>query len=348
MPRTAQIVSILIASPGDVERQRDVIHGEVESWNRSALSRTLGVQLEALRWELDAIPELGTGDAQSVINRQLRDDADIVVGIFHTRIGTRTARAESGTAEEIENSASDGKPVHVYVDVSDVPINHDPEQLASLKRYVARLSTRGLLREVASDDELARHVRLALDRDVATLLAEGSRAVGSQVPDSDVPAPTVRAREELNRAADDVLRLEAMRGDSPMDGPPAALTEMYQRRHHELLHGIRPLLERVVATIRTGDAARDEAWIELIPVLAPNPHRGGSTRLLDLVRAPGTLLFQLAGVAATSVRNDQLVGRLLSPLISVDDPRHGIRPAVVSLRAEVPFPTEWPSRDLSR
>src|SRR3954447_15765406 len=180
MPRTAQIVSILIASPGDVERQRDVIHGEVESWNRSALSRTLGVQLEALRWELDAIPELGTGDAQSVINRQLRDDADIVVGIFHTRIGTRTARAESGTAEEIENSAADGKPVHVYVDVSDVPINHDPEQLASLKRYVARLSTRGLLREVASDDELARHVRLALDRDVANLLAEGSRSVGSK------------------------------------------------------------------------------------------------------------------------------------------------------------------------
>lgn len=347
MPRNAQILSVLIASPGDVSRQRDVIQREVEDWNRSPLSRTLGVRLESLRWELDAIPELGRGDAQSVINRQLRDDADVVVGVFHSRIGTRTLRAESGTAEEIEASALEGKRVHVYVDMSDLPRDHDPQQLAALKLYLERLSTQGLLREIASDDELARHVRLALDHDVAELLTTELTTSHPGPDTTHSQDPAVAARDELNRSADAILAQEGLRPDAPMDGTPAWASQAFEQRQAALLRELPSLLRQVIAAIRTGDPIRNEAWLELIPDLATNPHRGGITRLLELTRAPGSVLFHLAGATAAAVRNDALVARLLSAVTRVDDPYKGIRPAVVSLRAQLAFPTDWPSRDLA-
>jgi hypothetical protein len=49
MPRPAQVLTVLIASPGDVLRQRDVVQREVEDWNRGRIGKDLGIRLEVAR-----------------------------------------------------------------------------------------------------------------------------------------------------------------------------------------------------------------------------------------------------------------------------------------------------------
>ena len=64
-------------------------------------------------WESHAAPELA-GRAQQIINDRLLINADALIGIFWTRIGTPTGAAESGTLEEIQEHHARGRPVHLY------------------------------------------------------------------------------------------------------------------------------------------------------------------------------------------------------------------------------------------
>lgn len=90
----ATVVRVLIASPGDTVNERRVLREVIEDWN--SLNGDQGVFLQTLRWEGDATPELGGNRAQGVINRQLVDSADMLVGVFWTRLGTPTSEAGLG------------------------------------------------------------------------------------------------------------------------------------------------------------------------------------------------------------------------------------------------------------
>ena len=59
------------------------------------------VDLEAIRWETHAWPDVGA--PQEVINRQI-GEYDVFVGLMWKRFGTPTKRAESGTAEEFDRA----------------------------------------------------------------------------------------------------------------------------------------------------------------------------------------------------------------------------------------------------
>jgi hypothetical protein len=80
----ARVLTVLIASPGDTVDARDVVEQTILSWNRDR-SHVERVVLLPVRWEADAVPEMGS-DGQSIINRQLVDRADIVVALFHSRV----------------------------------------------------------------------------------------------------------------------------------------------------------------------------------------------------------------------------------------------------------------------
>ncbi len=97
----APIIKCFVASPSDVQEERIVCDEVVASINRS-LGDSLNIRLETVRWEKDAHPAIGT-DGQAIINDQLHpEDADFFIGIFWTRFGGATPRAESGTEEEFE------------------------------------------------------------------------------------------------------------------------------------------------------------------------------------------------------------------------------------------------------
>lgn len=98
-----RIIKCFIASPSDVQTERNACDEVVETINRS-LGDSLNFHLETIRWEKNAYSSIGE-DGQAVINEQLHpEDADFFIGIFWTRFGEPTPRAESGTEEEFERA----------------------------------------------------------------------------------------------------------------------------------------------------------------------------------------------------------------------------------------------------
>jgi len=145
MPIEAKLYRVLIASPGDVTEERAIVREEVARWN-SMHSESMKIILLPVGWETDATPDLRER-GQAVINRQLVDSCDILIGVFWTRIGTPTPEAESGTVEEIERAVAEGKRCIVYF--SDKPVSLssvDPEQYERLKEYRKELRPSGLTR----------------------------------------------------------------------------------------------------------------------------------------------------------------------------------------------------------
>jgi hypothetical protein len=112
MPYSARVFSILIASPGDVEQERKIVAEVIHEWN-DLNAREKSLVLLPLRWETHSSPELGMRP-QAVINRQVVDQCDMVVGVFWTRLGTPSGEAASGTVEEIERAGFAGKIIMLY------------------------------------------------------------------------------------------------------------------------------------------------------------------------------------------------------------------------------------------
>jgi hypothetical protein len=82
----SRVFQLLIASPSDVADERSVITDLVEEWNY-ANSRERGVVILPLAWETHTSPEMGA-PPQTIINRQIVDECDLVVGVFWNRLGT--------------------------------------------------------------------------------------------------------------------------------------------------------------------------------------------------------------------------------------------------------------------
>ena len=118
MPYQATIYRVMIASPSDVAEERQIIREVVNEWN-AVHSSTRSIALLPVGWETHSATEMG-GRAQSVINRRILDNCDLLVGAFWTRIGTPTGQSVSGTVEEIERHVGQGKPVMLYF--SSVPV----------------------------------------------------------------------------------------------------------------------------------------------------------------------------------------------------------------------------------
>lgn len=82
-------------------------------------------------------------------------DADILVGILWTRLGTPTGEAESGTVEEIGEFVANGKPVLLYFSsVPFVPDSVDSEQYRRLKEFKESVRSQGLVFDFHSVLEL--------------------------------------------------------------------------------------------------------------------------------------------------------------------------------------------------
>jgi hypothetical protein len=178
MPRNTHCYEVLIASPGDVRAERQIILECTEDWN-SAHSRSSNVILQPRRWELDAYPELGDRP-QEIINRQIVDTSDIVLGVFWHRIGTPTGQAESGTVEEIEQLVAAKRPVLLYFSQAPVPIDHDAKQLASVRDYKARMRQEGVAFDFPDVHEfwrmVSRHLAAKINALTGTQVAEPAKS----------------------------------------------------------------------------------------------------------------------------------------------------------------------------
>jgi hypothetical protein len=153
MPQQGLIYRVLVASPSDCVEERKLVPELIHAWNASHSLHT-GAILEPVLWETHARPELGDRP-QGIINKQLVDNCDILIGTFWTRLGTSTGKAESGTAEEIEALRSKGKAVLLYFSSAPaIPASINPEQFQALTEYKSKLGVNSLYFEYESLNQL--------------------------------------------------------------------------------------------------------------------------------------------------------------------------------------------------
>lgn len=163
MPFRATVIRVLIASPGDTGNARRTLRELMEDWN-SVHAEASGVILLPVMWERDGVPAMGD-TPQAILNRQIVDAADLLVGTFWTRLGTPTAEAESGTVEEIERFIAAGKRVLLYF--SNEPVHPDsvnPQEYGRLADFRESLRSRGLYDSYSDESELWRKANGALTR----------------------------------------------------------------------------------------------------------------------------------------------------------------------------------------
>jgi hypothetical protein len=95
-----RVLRVVVASPGDVKPERDIVPKVVEEVNRN-IARERGLHLEVYRWETDSHPGFHPQGPQGLIDPQLKiEDCDLLIGIFWHRFGTPTSDANAGTAHE--------------------------------------------------------------------------------------------------------------------------------------------------------------------------------------------------------------------------------------------------------
>src|SRR5438105_1611544 len=147
MAQQALIIQIFVASPSDVQDEREQLEEIVTEANRS-WAKSAGLRLELLKWENVVHPGFGN-DPQSVVNYQIGDNYDIFVGILWSRFGTETARAGSGTEEEFDRALarfrSTGRP-ELLVYFKDTPLppsKIDPDQLEKINNFRDKINRNG-------------------------------------------------------------------------------------------------------------------------------------------------------------------------------------------------------------
>lgn len=170
MSFTATVLRVAIASPSDVQDARNAVEKALHDWN-AANSATKRVVLLPWRWETSSVPMLG-GHPQELINKQGIDSADILIGIFGSRLGAPTPDAVSGTVEEIERAASSEKPVHLYFSTAPLPNDVDTRQIDGLREFRSEIQQRGLYGEFATPEQLGHEIWKAVGYDVDSLEAE--------------------------------------------------------------------------------------------------------------------------------------------------------------------------------
>jgi hypothetical protein len=104
MPEQVQILRIVVASPGDVQPERDLLPDVVAELNQG-IAADRGLRLELIRWETDAYPGFHPEGPQGLIDPILKiDHSDVLIGIFWTRFGTRAKGMRSGTEHEFRTA----------------------------------------------------------------------------------------------------------------------------------------------------------------------------------------------------------------------------------------------------
>jgi hypothetical protein len=166
---TREVIRVFVASPGDVDVERQVVKAAVDALNGNVADES-GFVLQSVMWETKSRPGLALGGAQAWLNRILEiEKVDLVIGIFWQRFGTPTEHAGSGTEEEIRLAVqawrdSGGRKPQVMLYFSDKPApparSRDAiEQLgkvADFRQEVAKIGLLGSYKDEQAFGELIR------------------------------------------------------------------------------------------------------------------------------------------------------------------------------------------------
>lgn len=153
MAYSATVFNVLIASPSDVDEEREAIAQTIHDWN-SLNSDETGKVLLPVRWESHSAPAMGNRP-QGIINDQVVKGCDILIGAFWTRLGSPTGVEDSGTVEEIKLFLKQEKPVMLYYSKKPVDMDAaDLVQVQKLKDFKKSIRDKGIQEQYCNIDEL--------------------------------------------------------------------------------------------------------------------------------------------------------------------------------------------------
>ena len=187
MAYSATVFNVLIASPSDVNEEREAIAQTLHDWN-SLNSVETGKVLLPVRWESHSAPAMGDRP-QGIINNQVVRDCDMLIGAFWTRLGSPTGVEDSGTVEEIKLFLKVQKPVMLYYSKKHIDMDEaDLEQIQKLKEFKKSIRDKGIQEHYCSIDELKQKLMRQL-----TIVMRGI-SVGTHVN----PKVVKEAKEDKN------------------------------------------------------------------------------------------------------------------------------------------------------
>lgn len=157
---------IVVASPSDVQPERDVVPAVIEEVNRYIASDR-GLNLVLTRWETDAHPGFHPEGPQGVIDPKLKiADCDLLIGIFWKRFGTPTADGRTGTEHEFnlayQSWQEKGSPqIFVYFNQKPYTLKskEEAEQLGRVLEFRDTFPKEGLFWHYEGEVQFERLVR---------------------------------------------------------------------------------------------------------------------------------------------------------------------------------------------
>lgn len=154
MSKEMKIYDLLISCPGDIESSVELLKDKVDNFNK-LFGRHNNIFVQTRYWKDDVFSESG-GKPQTLINKQIVDDADLAVAIFWTRFGTPTESYGSGVEEEIEIMLNSGKQVFMYfIEKPIKPSSFDSESYSKIIQFRKRYSERGIYKVANSEEIMA-------------------------------------------------------------------------------------------------------------------------------------------------------------------------------------------------
>lgn len=200
----AKIYNVMIASPGDVASERAIIRDVVYEWN-AVHSNTRNIVLLPIGWESHSSPEMGASP-QAIINNQILERCDLLIGVFWTRVGTATDDYASGTVEEIERHIEAGKPAMLYFSSQPVAIDTvDLQQVANLKTFKESCRGKGLYESYDSHSDFKskfyRHLQLKVNQHIIFNNSDSSVEADISESKTELPRLSTEARILLKEAS---------------------------------------------------------------------------------------------------------------------------------------------------
>lgn len=156
-------------------------------------------------WETHSSPAMGDRP-QAIINKQLLAEADLLVAVFWTKLGSPTGKTASGTVEEIEEHLDAGKPAMLYFSSAPVRLDSvDSDQYAALTAFKDLSKRKGLIEEYEDlSDFRAKFSRQLAQTVIRSFTSSPNVAAAEKIPELETgPRLSDGARELLLEAAQD-------------------------------------------------------------------------------------------------------------------------------------------------
>ncbi|MDN6915103.1 DUF4062 domain-containing protein, partial [Klebsiella pneumoniae] len=150
--KTINLIKVFIASPGDIAEKRNEVEETIYRWNIENTDNTK-VILMPIRWETNAIPTyINNSSGQSVINKQIVENSDILLAIFGHKLSSPVDNYRSGTIAEIDYFYKNSKG-EVGVFFLDEPVPQVlAEEYIEVKKYRDSLEDKGFYGTYSKDN----------------------------------------------------------------------------------------------------------------------------------------------------------------------------------------------------